>query len=59
MLQPIVVFYSIFFLHFEGLIVVPFNPTAIGFFHLGGGRESGVVVCSTNWKMNGLLYVAV
>ena len=28
-----------FFLHFEGLIVVPFNPTAIGFFHLGGGRE--------------------
>ena len=39
MLQPIVVFYSIFFLHFEGLIVVPFNPTAIGFFHLGGGRE--------------------
>ena len=40
MLQPIVVFYFFFF-HFEELLVVPFNPTAIGFFLFKGGGERG------------------
>ena len=42
MLQAIVVFHFVFFfLHFEGLLVVPFNPTAIGFFRLGGEGKRG------------------
>ena len=37
---------TLFFLHFEELLVVPFNPIAIRFFRLRVEGKEGVVVCT-------------